>query len=75
MQGTGFSLTQYRTWLLLEALVVLYSQAHGGLHPEPRNDVNDCIQLQPQGALQNGPSYIYYAASEFPEAHPAVVVY
>ena len=63
-QPTGFTLTQYRSWILLEELAHLYYQAAKGVSRLDEYNVNKCTKLSPQDALANGPTYSYYAASK-----------
>ncbi|KAL8783334.1 MAG: hypothetical protein Q9213_004709 [Squamulea squamosa] len=62
----GFELTMYRMWILLEELAHVYYQVATGRGGMDRYSVNKVTELSPQDALANGPSYVYYAASEFP---------
>ncbi|KAL8858565.1 MAG: hypothetical protein Q9178_004859 [Gyalolechia marmorata] len=72
----GFTLTQYRSWILLEELAHLYYDA---AKREPSIDVyniNVARKLPAVQAVANGPSYSYYAASvaakcvDFPNPNP-----
>ena len=65
-QPTGFTLTQYRSWILLEELAHLYYQAAKGIQGLDVYNVNRARKLNPQDALRNGPSYSYYAAGKGP---------
>ncbi|KAL8862595.1 MAG: hypothetical protein Q9178_001093 [Gyalolechia marmorata] len=62
-QPTGFTLTQYRSWILLEELAHLYYQAAKRVQGLDVYNVNKARKLNPQDALSNGPSYSYYAAA------------
>ena len=65
LQPAGFDLTQYRMWILLEELAHLYYSASTGNPSIDSYDVNKCVRLSPEASLSNGPSYSYYAASEY----------
>ncbi|KAL8672106.1 MAG: hypothetical protein Q9168_003411 [Polycauliona sp. 1 TL-2023] len=62
-QATGFRLTQYRMWILLEELAHLYSNTARNERGIDKYNVNDCVKLSAKDSLANGPSYSYYAAS------------
>ncbi|KAL9577200.1 MAG: hypothetical protein Q9203_007551, partial [Teloschistes exilis] len=67
-QPAGFELTQYRMWILLELLSRLYRTADLRRVGQNIADVNHCLRLSAQDALDNAASYSYYAASEFPRS-------
>lgn len=64
-QPTGYGLLQYRMWILLEELAHLYSRSSTGKNSLDYYNINRCVKMTPDEALLNGPSYPYYAASEF----------
>ncbi|KAL8930157.1 MAG: hypothetical protein Q9208_000774 [Pyrenodesmia sp. 3 TL-2023] len=59
----SFTLTQYRSWILLEELAHLYYQAAKKEHGLDVYNVNRARKLSAQQALGNGPTYSYYAAA------------
>ncbi|KAI4201418.1 MAG: hypothetical protein LQ350_003256 [Teloschistes chrysophthalmus] len=59
----GFELTQYRMWILLELFARLYRTADLSRVGNDVPDVNHCLRLSAEEALDNAASYSYYAAS------------
>lgn len=64
LQTAGLDLMQYRTWILLHVLADLYHWASTRIVSTNEQDVNRCLDLTPQEALANMPTYAYYAASK-----------
>ncbi|KAL8899479.1 MAG: hypothetical protein Q9207_006184 [Kuettlingeria erythrocarpa] len=64
-QPAGFTLAQYRSWILPEELAHLYYQAAKRERGLDEYNVNRARKLSAQKALINGPTYSYYAAGEF----------
>ena len=62
-QPVGWTLTQYRSWILLEELAHVYYHATKRFSTDIYN-VNKARKLSAQEAIANGPSYSYYAAGE-----------
>ncbi|KAI4233692.1 MAG: hypothetical protein LQ352_008228, partial [Teloschistes flavicans] len=62
-QPAGFELTQYRMWILFELLSRLYRSGDLGRAAQDVPDVNHCLRLSAEDALDNAASYSYYAAS------------
>ncbi|KAL8906787.1 MAG: hypothetical protein Q9171_006136 [Xanthocarpia ochracea] len=72
----GFTLTQYRSWILLEELAHLYHDAATRKESIDVYNINVARKLPAVQAVANGPSYSYYAASvaakcvDFPNPNP-----
>lgn len=58
-------LTQYRMWILLEELVHYYTSITLGVATDVA-DPNKAFRLSTAASLPNAPSYLYYAASGYP---------
>lgn len=69
-QPAGFELTQYRMWILFELLSRLYRSGDLGRAAQDVPDVNHCLRLSAEDALDNAASYSYYAASELSPSPP-----
>ncbi|KAL8868392.1 MAG: hypothetical protein Q9174_005023, partial [Haloplaca sp. 1 TL-2023] len=63
-QPAGHTLTQYRSWILLEELAHVYYEAEKRVKSLDVYDVNKARKLSARDAVANGPSYSYYAACE-----------
>ncbi|KAL8657955.1 MAG: hypothetical protein Q9226_001421, partial [Calogaya cf. arnoldii] len=59
----GFTMTQYRSWILLEELAHLYYDAAIRVQSSDVYNINAARKLPAGQAVANGPSYSYYAAA------------
>lgn len=65
----GFSLTQYRMWILLEEIVHHYTYVLQGQTLD-QYDINKCFRLSAQSSLMTAHTYVYYAASKLVSTSP-----
>ena len=61
----GYDLVEYRMWYLLEELAHHYIYVARG-HTYDHYEINAAMLLPARTALENGPSYTYYAACKSP---------
>ena len=63
LQSTGVQITRYQIWIVLHQLAQWYLYAKFGTMEDLKN-VYNCLSLEPDMAIKNAQSYVYYVASK-----------